>query len=548
MAAAIRPALLRRYRDIALLLVRYGRGDLLRTAFGARLEDGEGGDNDVAERFAADLEKLGPTFIKLGQVLSTRPDLLPPAYLQALSRLQDAVEPFPFSDVERIFEAEVGARLSKTFRHVDPEPLAAASLAQVHRAVTRDGRLVALKVQRPGLVERVREDLDALAEIASIADAHSDSARRLQLVDMFDEFRRSLLRELDLRNEARNQQTIGASLADFDLIVVPQPVDDFTTSRVLTMDFAKGRKITQVGPLARLELDGVLLAGQFFRAYLKQVLVDGFFHADPHPGNVMLTDDGRIALVDLGMVARIGGRTREHLLKLLMAVAEGNSDEAAKIGVAMGETERDFDEGAFHRQVMDLVGDAGNLEVDRIEVGSTLLQVTRLASAAGLKLPIELTMLGKALLNLDQVALVLDPSFNPSTAIREHAPDLVRHRLTDELSPGRLFAGALEARDLVQMLPARLNKILEHLAGNDLRINVHAFDEARFLAGLHKIANRITAGLVLSALIVGAALLTRVETPNRILGYPALAIVCFGLAFTGGLMLLWTIWRDRDMA
>jgi predicted unusual protein kinase regulating ubiquinone biosynthesis (AarF/ABC1/UbiB family) len=390
----------------------------------------------------------------------------------------------------------------------------------------------------------VAEDLEALEEIADFAGAHFESARRLQLREMFAELKRSLVQELDFQNEARNLLTIGAHLSGFERIIVPQPVEDFTTSRVLTMDLVRGRKITDVGPLARLELDGRQLAEDLFRAYLKQILVDGLFHADPHPGNVLMTDDHRIALIDLGMVARLTRRTQEHLLQLLMAVAEGRSDDAARIGMLIGERLEDFDEEGYRRRVADLVGATHDVSLEQIQVGKTILQVTRVATGTGLKLPIELTLLGKTLLNLDQVAWILDPDFNPDAAIREHAPELVQQRLTRDLSPGNVFSSLLELRDFAQEFPGRINRILDAVAGNEVEIKVHAFDETRLMSGLHKIANRITMGLVMSALIVGAALLMRVETPFRILGYPGLAIICFLLAFGGGLLLLWAIIQD----
>ena len=537
MALPIKPRLLKRYRDIGLLLVRY-----------RPLVTDDEADPAEAQRFAADLERLGPTFIKLGQLLSTRADLLPAPYLDALSRLQDQVEPFDFAEVERTFQAELGVRLSKAFVEVDPVPVAAASLAQVHKASLRDGRLVAIKVQRPDLHRRVAEDLEVLGDIAEFADAHSDAAHRLQLRAMFDEFKRNLVRELDFRNEGRNLVALGANLEDFERLIVPQPLEDFTTARVLTLEFVKGRKITQVGPLARLEMDGADLTDELFRAYLKQILVDGFFHADPHPGNLLMTPDHRLALIDLGMVAQVSPRTQENLLQLLMALAEGRSDEVARLGVVIGERTDYFDEAAYRRRVADLVGDTREASLRNLEVGRIILQVSRVSSATGLQLPPELTLLGKALLHLDQVAAILAPDFNPNEAIRRHAPELIQQRLGREFSPGSLFSSAIEVRDFVQQMPGRVNRILDAVADNELEIKVHAVDETRLMSGLHKIANRITMGLVLSALIVGAALLMRVETPIRILGYPALAIVCFALAFGGGLLLLWAIVRDERKA
>src|SRR5205085_9334701 len=277
MAISLKPEHLKRYKDIALLLVKYGRADLVKSAgLDATIE----GMQDVQvspakmEELAADIEKMGPTFIKLAQLLSTRADLLPQPYIDALTRLQDKVEPFPFTEVEQIVNTELGVRISKAFSDFQSEPVAAASLGQVHRASLRDGRDVVVKVQRPGIREEMTKDLEVLAEIASFLDAHTEAGRRYECTPLLEELRKSLLKELDYRLEARNLVTFADNLRDLERIVVPQPVDDYTTSRVLTMDYIRGRKITALSPLAKIDLDGYVLAEELFRAYMQQILID----------------------------------------------------------------------------------------------------------------------------------------------------------------------------------------------------------------------------------------------------------------------------------
>ena len=335
MGLSLKPQHLKRYKDVAVLLMKYGRSDLVKAAGLDPTLDDESpaatATDPAASELANDLERMGPTFIKLGQLLSTRPDILPLPYLQALTRLQDRVEPFSFAEVESIVISELGVRLSKAFSEFEAKPVAAASLGQVHRAAMRDGRPVAVKVQRPDIRERVMEDLDALEEIAEFLDDHTEMGRRYGFVQILDEFRRSLLRELDYRQEAQNLTLLRRNLSEFSAIVVPAPIEDYTTSRVLTMEYVSGTKITTLSPVALLELNGAALAEQLFRAYLKQILVDGFFHADPHPGNVLVTDAGQIALLDLGMVGRIAPRLQEPLLQLLLAISEGQSDDAVAL-------------------------------------------------------------------------------------------------------------------------------------------------------------------------------------------------------------------------
>ena len=532
-------------------MVKYGRSDLAsETGLDAALEDEDrraAEDAPVeAEQLAKDLEALGPSYIKLGQLLSTRSDLLPAPYVQALSRLQDDTEPFSFADVERIVQEELGVKITDAFSSFDHEPVASASLGQVHRAALRDGRPVAVKVQRPGIRQLIVEDMDAFHEIAEFLDRRTEWGKRYGLADMHDEFRKSILRELDYLVEAQNLKTLGANLAGFDRILVPQPVEDFTSSRVLTMEFVGGRKVTSMGPLARMEIDGAPLAEQLFKAYLQQILEDGFFHADPHPGNVFVTDDGRLALIDLGMVGRVAPGLQDNLIKLLLAVSEGRGRDAADVSMELGEKRDDFDEPTFCREVSVLVSEHVGLAMGDIHAGTIVAELTRIAGENGLRPAPELTMLGKALLNLDEVARALDPEFDPNAAIQEQSASLLRNRMLRTASPGNLFSAAMEAKEFAERLPGRVNKVMDALSQGELRINVQGIDSNELMRNMQKIANRVTTGLVLAALIVGAAMLMRVETSQRLFGYPALAIICFLAAFAGGATLLITIFlNDR---
>jgi ubiquinone biosynthesis protein len=549
MALSLKTGHLVRYKDIAVLLMKYGRSDFVKHAgLADAVTEGESvtpvGEESLPEQLSADLERLGPTYVKLGQLLSTRADLLPPAFLEALTRLQDKVDPFPYSEVEAIVTSELGVKISKAFLEFEKTPIAAASLGQVHRAVLRTGRAVAVKVQRPGIQEQIVKDLEVLEEIAETADEHTEAGRKFGFADMLQEFRKTLLRELDYRQEARNLETLAQNLAEFERILVPAPVDDYTTSRVLTIEYVRGQKITTLHPVVQLDLDGEVLAEQLFRAYLKQILVDGFVHADPHPGNVFLTEDNRVALLDLGMVARVSPAMQEKLLQILISISEGRGDDAATAGLKIGQPMAHFDEAAYRHQVVDLVGQSQGARMEDIQVGKIVLAFTHLCGQSGIRVPPELTMLGKALLNLDVIGRTLDPHFDPNAAIRRYATEITRRRMLKALSPGHFLEAALELKDFAQHLPGRVNKILDLAASNSLQVGVDAIDEKVLVEGFQKIANRITLGLILAALIVGAAMLMRVETSFRILGYPGLAMLCFIAAAGGGLTLVWSIVRS----
>jgi len=543
-ALSLKPEYLKRYKDIALLLFKYGRGDLVSRAgledlLPAEPEKGAQPAPEV-ETLADDLERLGPTFIKLGQLLSTRPDIVPQAYADALKRLQDHCEPFPFSEVETILGEELGVRLSKPFEFIEPEPLAAASISQVHYARLRDGREVALKVQRPGIREQVLTDLEAMNDIAAFLDEHTDFGSRFGVALLFEEFSKSLLRELDFRQEALHLVTIGGNLKDIPEIVIPRPLPSYSTSRVLTMEFISGTKITALSPLARIELDGERLADALFRAYLKQMLTDGMFHADPHPGNVFIIES-RIALIDLGMVARIPPDLQDKLLQFLLAVSENKPDDAIKVLLSMGKRREDADEVRFQREVTDIIAQHQELTLQQPQVGRVVLMLMRAAGMNGFSLPPELAMIGKTLLNLDEIGRTLAPRFDPNAAIRRHAGEITRQKMSRDLSFGSLFSAAVEVKNFVQQLPGRVNRILDLVAGNELKVQVDAIDEARLMEGMQKVANRITVGLVLAALIVGAALLMNVKTSFELFGYPGLAILLFLGAAAGGLMLVASI-------
>lgn len=553
MKLSLKPQHLKRYRQIASMLLRYGFSEALR---GSGLEDLMGEElskftqkaHPKPEEFARELEAMGPTFVKLGQVLSTRGDLLPAEYVQALARLQDNVDAVPFEQVEAVVHEEFGRNVARVFLTFEPQPLAAASLGQVHKAVLEDGRTVAVKVQRPGIKAQLADDLDVLDEVAGMLESVSEFARRYHFKSIVEDFRRTLLRELDYRTEAANLATLGSNLNDFPEIHVPQPIDELTTARVLTMDFVDGVKLTEIAPEQRAAIDGAHLADRLLKAYMKQVCIDGFFHADPHPGNVLMTTDGRLALLDLGMVGRVTADMRERLLRLLIALGESRAEAASDLAVKIGQPSRDFDEQSFRLRIKTLVNANQGSVVGDIQVGRVIVDLARAGGECGMRTPGELTMLGKALMSLDELGRALAPDFDPYASIRNGAIPLVLKMMRAGVSPAAMLARVLEVNEFANELPGRVNKILDRVADNRLEFKVDSLDERELVAGLQKVANRITQGLVIAALIVGAALLMNVQTQFRIFGYPGLAMLLFAAAVAGGIALVWDIYRhDRRL-
>ncbi len=549
---------LKRYRQIAALLWKYGRSDLAKAigseeGFGAdEPKSAEGqpqtegttpasGGHASPEQLADDLEAMGPTYVKLGQVLAGRPDLMPAPYLKALARLQDNVKPFSYIEVEEIVMAELGVRISKAFSYFEIEPLAAASLGQVHRAALRDGRAVVVKVQRPNIRQQIAEDFEVLEQIAGFLDGHTSLGRRHRFLMVLQEFRSVIQQELNYEREANNLVALGKNLQEFKLIQVPQPILDYCTRSVLTMEEVQGQKITLLGPLARLELKGAPLAEELFKAYLQQVLIDGLFHADPHPGNVFITKDGRIALIDLGMVGHTAPSMQENLLKILLAISEGNGEAAGEIAIRMSEKLEEFAAPDFRRRITQLVALQRDQGLEELNVGRSLLEVSSIAHENSLIVPSELVLLGKTMLQLDEVGRILDPAFDTNASIRRNVASLMTRRVGKDITQANVYSALLEMKDFTTGLPSRINRIMDAVTNSELEVRVKATDAKMVMDGMAKIANRITMGIVLAGLIVGASLLARVTSAFQLFGYPGLAILCFTAAAAGSFWLVISI-------
>ena len=538
-------ARLARHGEVLRLVVRHARPGLIDQAgLEAELQDLEaaGGDTveDAAEAasFASDLEAMGPTFVKLGQVLSTRADLLPQPYLDALKRLQDDVEPVPVAEIRQVIEDDLGMPVKDIFDSFDDEPLAAASVAQVHRARLGDGTEVVVKVQRPGIAQTVRKDLEVLADLAGVVDATTEVGRRFAFVDFLESFRTSFVAELDFRTEADNLHVFGELLADREHLDVPRPIDRLVSRRVLTMTHVDGRRVTDIGPLARHDFDGAAIADELVRAYIDQILVKGLVHADPHPGNMLLTPDGRLVLLDLGMVARLGHRVRQHMLDLTLAIAEQRADLAVEVLEAAGTRLADYDRSTLESHIAELLSRHAGSSVATLDTGSVMLGLSRACGNADLRPPAELAMVGKALLHLDEVTRCLDADFVPNKTIEDHTGALLRHQVSEGASQVRVARAALDSARMLENLPRHVDRILSDLADGTLSVKVDAIDEDQLLRGVEKAATRLTVGVVLAGTVVGAAQAMRTPSNVRILGAPAVPVLFFVPAALGGLGLV----------
>lgn len=538
------------YTKFFSFILKYYDSDIVKSTANTALKEEAETDLEFSQKpdeLVEDLKKMGPTYVKLGQLLSTRPDLLPDHYLKALANLQDDVETISYEEVEKIFEEEIGVRIKKAFVEFDPVPLASASIGQVHKAVLHSGRIVAVKIQRPGVRRNFLEDLDTLQQMADLAVSHSKAARKYALNDIIEELRYILLNELDYNKEAQNLTILRENLKMFDYLIIPSPVAEYSSSKVLTMDFIAGKKITSLGKLIRTEVDFNPLIDDLVEAYLKQIIVDGFAHADPHPGNIHLTTDNKVALMDLGMVAKFSPNLQEKIMMLLVGMSKKDGDAISEALLEMSE----FDNvtahvDSFRKNINRLVMDSTSTNAEDMETGRVLLQMNRIAADQGIKLAVELNILGKILLNLDQIIAVLTPKYDLQQAIRRFMEKMVNQKMKQELKPENFYGYLLDNKKLAENLPGRLNKITERMAANEFELKIQALDEDRLTDGFQKVANRITSGLIIAAMIIGAALLMRIPSSYSILGYGILPFIFFIIAISLGLYLVYNImFRDE---
>jgi ubiquinone biosynthesis protein len=466
-------------------------------------DDDHDHDDDHGIQLASALEELGPCFIKLGQLLSTRPDLLPADYIHALSRLQDTIQPVPADRIVQIVQSELQAPIDELFQCFDQQPLATASMAQVHRAVLRDGTEVAVKVQRPGVRQRIEIDLEVLREIARFAAKHTALGARYGLVQMVRELEMSLNQELDFRLEAENTRLIGRQIADFSKLCTPTVFAEYTSQRVLTLSFMKGRHLAEVSRAELAEHDPKGIAKDLLSAYMKQIAIDGVFHCDPHPGNILLTDDGRLALMDFGMVGRFDAGQKDKMILFLLAFSERLGERVADTYLDMIEQPEGLDQHGFTQDICGLVSRYHDMSGGRLGLGSALLDLTRLAYANRVPVPTSMTLLGKTMLNLDGAISVLSPELDPVELIRNYMLDVMMRRVSDQFSPGRVFAWVLDMKHLFENAPRRTDIILGKLADDRLTMRLDVQHLEQTTQSLSRAATRLAVGVLAGSLLIG---------------------------------------------
>ena len=483
-----------------------------------------------AVRFREALEELGTTFVKLGQLLSSRPDLLPDVYIDELGKLVDEVPPVPYEEIEPVIAAEIGL---EQFTRIDREPLATASIAQIHRALLKTGREVVVKVRRPGVLEQVEVDLALLRKTASVAEGRSQTARLLQLGALTEELEVHLGGELDFREEAHNAELITGVVADYDELFVPQVIHPYVTEQVLVLEHARGVK---VGADHGVEPEHAQrLARQFFRAYVRQVTVAGIYHADPHRGNVLLTEDGRLALLDFGLLGRLDDDTRTSLALLLLAIAQNRADDVADLILSLSLTTAESDEAGFVHALRRKLPRYHWRPLAGIRAGRGLADLQRVCLEHGIALPTAFALVGKTLSQAEEIARTLDPTMDPVELMRSEGLRVMAAEAERRLEPTQIAALAFTQVQPLLRMPRRMAQLVNRIESGSLKIAIAPTELESFEHLLRSTANRIGAALIVSALLVASALMARVSDTVALIGFVPAALL--------GLYMMWRIFR-----
>lgn len=539
---------LNRYREVVGVLVKHGLGDLLHTvrldravslgprSFLRRRPVREPSERPARVRLA--LEELGPAFIKAGQYLSMRSDLLADEYLRELAKLQDSVPPFPSDEARRIVAAELGAPLERRFEDFTSRPLAAASIAQVHRARALDGEEVVVKVERPGLPARVAVDLEIMAHLAALAENHLEAWRWRRPTRIVAEIARSLDREMDLSLEASHAERFARQFEADPTVRAPRVRRDLSTGRVLTLERLEGIKADDKAALERAGIDPRTVAENLGRQYLAMFLVHGFFHADPHPGNLLVQPGGAIGYLDFGMTGRLDRGTRETLADALVALADRDEAGVARALLALADYDAEPDRRAFEADVAELMDQYVDRPLAEWRLGRMLEQFFATTARHRVRVPPELYLMVKALTEVEGLARSLDPSFDAVSA----AAPLVRWTQEERLRPKRFVesaaAAARETMNLLSSAPGDLREILRQARRGRLLIEFEHKGLEPALAALDKVGSRLAFAVVLAALVIGSSLLLHAGLPPSWGGVSALGLVGY---LVSGLMSLWLL-------
>ena len=544
---------LNRSREIASVLMGHGwdclteKFELFTVGKPTNQQNGHGGPLTRPEHLRSALEELGTTFIKLGQILSTRADLLPPDYLAELTKLQDSAAPVPFEAVRDTLAAELGQPIENAFLNFNPEPLAAASIGQAYAATLLDGTDVVVKIRRPGVVEQVHEDLEILKELAAAVSRHWELADQYDLVGIVEEFSDTLKGELDYMREGHNAERFAADFASEAGIHIPRVYWETTTSRVLTLERIRGTKINDLANLDNQGIDRSALARFATDVVMRMVCENGFFHADPHPGNFFIEPDGTIGLIDFGMVGILDERRQEHLADLLINIDHQDAERLVDVFLDLGVTRKRIDRDSLRRDIEHLLSTYWGLPLSELRVSAVLNDVFAIMRRHHLHLPSNLALLLKTVIMIEGLGVNLDPHFQLTSALEPYADQLIMRKYSPIKLVRNLGRASLDLARLSAEMPQQLHRIVSAAENGNLQIGMRPEGFDPVIRRVEKIANRIVLGVLAAAFINGLAVLASVYRPPAWESW-AWVVFAFGFlcALSIGMYLALSILRARQ--
>ena len=528
----------KRYSEIVTTLVKFGFDDAVRklhltpyvnagrrllAAAGRRVEP----EASRARRIRLALEELGPTFIKFGQALSTRADLLPADVLAELEQLQDSVAPLAPGAAERVIEEAFEQPVGELFAAFEATPIAAASIAQVHMATLHGGEVVAVKVRRPGIERVIDADLAVLADLAQVAERHIPDAALYSLGDLVDEFRRTIRRELDLAREGHIIERVTSQFAGDATLRFPRICWPLTCEDVLTLEFLDGVKVSAVAEGAAPDLDPVVVAGRGADFVFRQILEHGLFHADPHPGNILVLPGNVVAFIDFGIVGRVNKQLRHHLAQIILTIAKRDAERLASIVLELTKPLRPVDTGVLAGDVAEMLDLYAGVPIGDLSLRAVFFSVTQTMARHRLQLPADLVLLIKAVSTIESIGRRLDPAFKIVERATPHVDRLIADRRRPSAVAARLSEKGLEALTALGTLPASLSAITSRVRRNGLRVEFVHRNLDHFIREMDRSSNRLSFAIVIAAIVIGSSIMVHAGVGPVVLGYPALGLAGF---------------------
>jgi ubiquinone biosynthesis protein len=550
---------LKRYRQILGVLIKYGFGHVIEQLnidyyleLGKRIVSLGTMSKKVerftqAERLRMAMEELGPTFIKLGQILSTRPDLVPSEYTDEFRKLQDRVPPLSAQLIRQEIEQQLGVSIAEAFAEFEDKSIAAGSIAQIHRARLHDGRQVAIKVRRPGIMPLLETDLDILAGLAYLLEHHMPG------MDIFDpsgivrEFRRILFREIDLTREAHTIERFAANFSEMAEVFTPKISWQHSCETILTMEYVEGVKITDAKGLDKHGLTGKALASLMAKAILQQILVHGLFHGDPHPGNIFVLDDGRICFLDFGMVGRLDAELKHQLSDLIVAIIDRDTERLITQLIYSGDISDEIDRRQLKRELNELIDDYYELSLAELNTAKLVSEFIDLLNRHRIHFPADLILLAKALVTIEGVARDLDPDFVLMKQLQPQIEHMIQSRYSPNVATREMLAVGREYSALFRHLPKDLRELLMRINRNKFKIDLEHRGLQKFITDLDRSSNRISFSVIIASLVIGSSLVMQTDKGPMLFDFPLIGLLGYSIAGFLGLGLAIAILRSGRM-